>query len=87
MIRIAMLIVMFAAPAFAQQPPDPASLQKAIVVLQQQRNVAMDQAAGVQVEAQRLTEENAKLKAEAGDYAKLKAELEDLKKMVTAGAK
>lgn len=62
---VAVILFMVMAPAFAQQqPPDPASLQKAIVVLQQQRNNAMDQAAGAQAEAMRLVDENAKLKAE-----------------------
>lgn len=77
MIRIAILIVMLATSALAQQPPDPASLQKAIAVLQQQRNAAMDQAAGVQVEAQRLAEEN----------AALKKQIEDLQKNGTTGVK
>ena len=72
-ILVALAVLSFTTPTFAQNggpAPDPASLQKAIAVLQQQRNAAMDQAAGVQVEAQRLAEENAKLKAQIEDMQK-----------------
>lgn len=51
-------------PAFAQQPPDVATLQKAITVIQAQRNQAYDAQAGAEVRAATLAEENAKLKAQ-----------------------
>lgn len=58
--------VLLSFPAYAQQSqqPDPATLQRAITAIQQQRNAALDQAATFQIEAQRLADENAKLKAE-----------------------
>lgn len=58
--------VLLSFPAYAQQAqqPDPATLQRAIAAIQQQRNAALDQAATFQIEAQRLADENAKLKAE-----------------------
>lgn len=65
MIRLALLLTLFANPALAQQAaPDPVTLQRAVSAIQQQRNAALDQAASFQIEVQRLTEENAKLKAE-----------------------
>jgi len=64
-IRIAFLLFIFATPALAQQAPlDPATLQRALAAVQQQRNAAMDQTASAQIEAMRLAEEVAKLKAE-----------------------
>lgn len=50
--------------ALAQQPPDIATLQKAIAVIQQQRNQAFDAQAGAEVRAATLAEENARLKAQ-----------------------
>lgn len=65
MIRLVILIALIATPALAQQhPPDPATLQRAIAAIQAQRNAALDQAASMQIEAQRLGEENKKLKDE-----------------------
>lgn len=62
---LALALTLLATPALAQQqPPDPATLQRAIAAIQQQRNAALDQAATFQIEAQRLADENAKLKAE-----------------------
>lgn len=62
---LVLALSLLATPALAQQqPPDPATLQRAIVAIQQQRNQALDQAATMQIEAQRLADENAKLKAE-----------------------
>lgn len=58
-------LLLLATPAIAQQqPPDQATMQRAIAAIQAQRNAALDQAASIQVEAQRLADENAKLKAE-----------------------
>lgn len=47
-----------------QQQPDPAMMQKAIGALSAQRNAAMDQAAQEAIRSATLAEENAKLKAE-----------------------
>lgn len=64
-IRVLLTIALFCSTTLAQQPPpDPATLQRAIAVIQQQRNQALDQAASMQIEAQRLADENTKLKAE-----------------------
>lgn len=69
MMRALVVILALVTPAFAQQP-DPATMQKAITVLQQQRNSAMDQAASAQTEAMRLADEVAKLKAEIAELQK-----------------
>lgn len=69
MMRALVVILALVTPAFAQQP-DPATMQKAITVLQQQRNSAMDQAASAQTEAMRLVDEVAKLKAEIAELQK-----------------
>jgi hypothetical protein len=72
-IRLIFAFTLLAAPALAQQaPPDPATLQRAITAIQQQRNSALDQAASMQIEAQRLADENAKLKAEIEELKKAK---------------
>lgn len=75
MIPLAILLALLVTPAVAQQqqPPDPTTLQRAIAAVQAQRNAALDQAASMQIEIQRLTEENAKLKAEI-DAAKKPAD-------------
>lgn len=70
MIRAVLLLALLAAPAFAQQSPDPAALQKAILALQSQRNAALDQAAGFQVQAATLAEENDKLKKQVEELQK-----------------
>lgn len=57
----------------AQQPPDPASLQKAIAAVQAQRNAALDQGAGCQVQAATLAEQVEKLKAEIEEMKKAAA--------------
>lgn len=75
MIRaLAVALLLLASPALAQQQPDPAAMQKAIQALQAQRNAALDQAAGAQVQAATLAEEN----------TKLKAQIEELKKKAAA---
>lgn len=75
MIRLVAMLALFVTPALAQQqPPDPATLQRAIAAIQQQRNAALDQAASMQIEAQRLADENAKLKARVDELEKPKAE-------------
>ncbi len=61
---ILLILTLLAAPALAQQQPDPATLQRAIAAIQAQRNAALDQSASMQIEVQRLADENAKLKAE-----------------------
>lgn len=58
------LLWALALPAFAQQPPDIPTLQKAIAVMQAQRNQAFDAQAGAEVRAATLAEENARLKAQ-----------------------
>jgi predicted nucleic acid-binding Zn-ribbon protein len=74
---LVLLLSLLATPALAQQQtPDPATLQRAISAIQAQRNAALDQAASMQVEAQRLADENAGLKSalEAMRKAQAKAE-------------
>ena len=58
-----LLLLALTGSARAQQQPDPAFLQRALVAMQQQRNAAMD--AQIVAEAQRagIAEEIAKLKA------------------------
>jgi hypothetical protein len=55
-----------------QPPPDPAFMQKAIAVLQTQRNSALDQAAALEAKVSILTEEKtaaeAKVKALTDKY-------------------
>lgn len=74
MIRFALLLGLIVSPAMAQQQPttDAATLQKAISVLQSQRNQAMDALAGAQTSVEMISEEN----------RKLRLEIEELKKKV-----
>jgi cell shape-determining protein MreC len=75
MIRSAIIILFLSvSTAFAQQQPDPSSLQKAIQIVQAQRNRALDEAAENALRAASLAEEN----------SKLKAEIEQLKKLIEA---
>lgn len=62
-------LALLACSALAQQP-DSAALTKVISVLQQQRNQAMDGLASAEVRAMTLGEENAKLKAELDELKK-----------------
>lgn len=65
MIRIALVLLLaLSTVAAAQQPADPAALQRALAVLQQQRNQAMDLHANAEMRVMQLTEELAKAKAE-----------------------
>jgi len=61
--KLAIIAILFASSAFAQQP-DPTILQRVIPSLQQQRNEAMDKAALAEARAAQLAEEVQKLKAE-----------------------
>lgn len=65
---IFVLFLLLASPAFAQQAPDPAFLQRALTALQTQRNVAMDSAAVAE----------AKLAAMADELAKAQARIKEL---------
>jgi hypothetical protein len=56
------ILVMLSTPALAQQPPDPAFLQQAIVAIQAQRNEALDKAAGAQAQVALLSEQITKLR-------------------------
>lgn len=60
--KLAVLLLLVASPALGQQP-DPAFLQRALSVMQQQRNAAMDAAAGQQARADGLADELAKAQA------------------------
>lgn len=60
--RILFLASLLSTPAFAQQP-DPAVLQRAITVLQAQRNQALDSAASEAVRAEGLSDDLAKARA------------------------
>jgi predicted nucleic acid-binding Zn-ribbon protein len=68
--RALIITAALATPALAQKPPDMATLQRAIGVLQQQRNQAMDALANAEVQRSAL----------ADQVEKLKAEIEELKK-------
>lgn len=58
--KLAVLILLIASPALAQQqPPDPAFLQRALGAMQAQRNQAMDSAA---VSEAKLAEALARIK-------------------------
>lgn len=61
--RIALILALIVSPAAAQQQSDPAFLQKAIAILQQQRNNAMDKAAVAEAKLAQANEELEKLKA------------------------
>lgn len=63
--RTLLVLALLVTPALAEQPqPDPAAMQKIIVILSQQRNQAMDAAASAQLQAATLQEANQKLEAE-----------------------
>lgn len=61
--------LLLASPATAQTP-DPAFLQKAVAVLQQQRNAAMDGQAQAQTQAAMLADDVEKLKARVKELEK-----------------
>lgn len=71
--KYAIAVLVFSAPAYAQQA-DPAFLQKAIAAVQAQRNNALDAAAVAEARAAQLADENAKLKAQIEQQAKPKPE-------------
>lgn len=50
-------------PAFAQQQPDPETLQRAIQAVQLQRNQALDISANLQVQLSKVQEDLAKAQA------------------------
>jgi hypothetical protein len=69
--KLALIFALAASPAFAQQPAaDPANLMRAVSVLQQQRNSAMDQSASEAVRANGLAEELAKAQARIKELEK-----------------
>lgn len=68
--RLAILLALAATPALAQQQPDPAFLQKALAVLQAQRNAALDGQAAAEARAAMLADENAALKKQVEDSKK-----------------
>jgi hypothetical protein len=61
--RLLIALSLFATPAFGQQAPDPAALQRALVAIQSQRNQAFDLAASWQAQAASLSEDLAKAQA------------------------
>lgn len=63
------LLCAFVVPACAQQP-SPDALKTAIGALQQQRNQAMDAVVEMQIQTKTMADENAKLKAEIEDLKK-----------------
>lgn len=65
-----LLLVVFNAASAQQLDPD--FLQKAISAVQAQRNAALDKAAVMEAQATKLAEENAKLKAEIDELKKKK---------------
>lgn len=67
---IILLILQWPSFVFAQQQSDPAYLQKAIQVILQQRNSALDAQAQAQVQVSIQAEEIAKLKARIEELMK-----------------
>jgi len=65
-IIFSMTLALMAGASFAQPAPQPdiATLQKAITIIQTQRNQALDAHAGSELRAATLAEENARLKAQ-----------------------
>jgi predicted nucleic acid-binding Zn-ribbon protein len=72
MMRVVLILLglMVCASAVAQQQPDVSALQKAIAVLQSQRNQAMDALASAEVQRATLAEEIEKLKARIAELEK-----------------
>jgi septal ring factor EnvC (AmiA/AmiB activator) len=70
MFRLISILLLVATPALAQQPADPVFMQNAIAALAQQRNRAMDEAAGL----------SAQLAKANTEIAELKKQIEELKK-------
>lgn len=71
MIRVFALLVLLASPAHAQ-PPDIASMQRSIAILQAQRNQAMDVIVSLEVQRALLAEEVERLKARIAELEKAK---------------
>jgi len=71
--RLIIVFVLISTPAFAQQQPDPAFLQQALIAMQQQRNAALDGQAQSQAMA-------------AVEIAKLKARIAEMEKPAAADA-
>jgi septal ring factor EnvC (AmiA/AmiB activator) len=69
---LATFFAVVGAPTHAQQPPDPAFVQKALAALQQQRNAAMDNLAVVQAQ---LAQAQEQLQAVTKERDDLKAKL------------
>lgn len=61
--RILIALCLFATPAFAQQAPDPAFLQRALAAVEQQRNQALNSQAVAEARAAGLTDDLAKANA------------------------
>lgn len=62
--RLALLLLLIASPAFAQQQPDTATLQRYLFEMQRARDERANEAVQWRAEVTRLIEEAAKLKAE-----------------------
>lgn len=75
--RLIIALLLIASPALAQtqQQPNPATMQKAINILQGQRNSAMDQLASAQLQVSNLTDENTDLKAQIEELKKSKDQI------------
>ena len=58
--RLVFAILLLATPAFAQQQPDPAFLQRALASMQSQRNQAMDALAVSEAKSAGLADDLAK---------------------------
>jgi len=69
MLRYVIALMLLTGPALAQVP-DVATLQRAITVLQQQRNHAMDALANTEVQRAALAEQVEKLKADVEELKK-----------------
>lgn len=61
--KLALLILLIASPALAQQQPDPAFLQRALGAMQTQRNQAMDALAVSEAKAAGLADDLGKANA------------------------
>jgi len=72
--KVSLILILLSWPALAQQQPDIAALQRAVAVLQQQRNAAMDALANSEVQRALLAEEIEKLKAKVAELERKSAE-------------
>jgi len=72
--RVLLILLLLTVSAHAQQQPTAEDLQRIIPALEAQRNQALTNHALAQAQVSRLSEENARLKAELEELKKKQAE-------------